>query len=117
VFGCAVRRDLSRLSDSTLRARLTDYGEKGVVAAADNSHGRKIQSIEGGMTSPDDARKPEAAPPADHAGSVLCRLLIAHPEVVDIEILGQLDLPEGIIYSLGVMLPDGRELLIDVGDV
>ena len=105
------------MSDSTLRARLTDYGEKGVVAAADNSHGRKIQSIEGGMTSPDDARKPEAAPLADHAGSVLCRLLIAHPEVVDIEILGQLDLPEGIIYSLGVMLPDGRELLIDVGDV
>src|SRR5207247_8854883 len=51
---------------------------------------------------------------ADHAGSVLCRLLIAHPEVVDIEILGQLDLPEGIIYSLGVVLPDGRELLIDV---
>jgi len=69
------------------------------------------------MTSPDDARKLEAALPADHAGSVLCRLLIAHPEVVDIEILGQLDLPEGIIYSLGVMLPDGRELLIDVGDV
>ena len=69
------------------------------------------------MTSPDDARKPKAAPLADHAGSVLCRLLIAHPEVVDIEILGQLDLPEGIIYSLGVMLPDGRELLIDVGDV
>jgi hypothetical protein len=69
------------------------------------------------MTSPDDARKPEAALSADHAGSVLCRLLIAHPEVVDIEILGQLDLPEGIIYSLGVMLPDGRELLIDVGDV
>jgi hypothetical protein len=48
---------------------------------------------------------------------VLCRLLIAHPEVVDIEILGQLDLPEGIIYSLGVKLPGGRELLIDVGDV
>jgi len=45
-------------------------------------------------------------------------LLISHPEVVDIEILGQLDLPEGdIIYSLGVKLPDGRELLIDVGDV
>ena len=68
------------------------------------------------MTSPGEASKPQA-PPADHAGSVLCRLLIAHPEVVDIEILGQLDLPEGIIYSLGVMLPDGRELLIDVGDV
>jgi hypothetical protein len=47
----------------------------------------------------------------------LCRLLIAHPEVVDIEILGQLDTTEGIIYSLGVMLPDGRELLVDVGDV
>jgi hypothetical protein len=68
------------------------------------------------MTSLDDASKPDAAP-ADHAGSVLCRLLITHPDVVDIEILGQLDLPEGIIYSLGVMLPDGRELLIDVGDV
>jgi len=68
------------------------------------------------MTSVDDAAK-RKAPPADHAGSVLCRLLIAHPEVVDIEILGQLDLPDGIIYSLGVKLPDGRELLIDVGDV
>jgi hypothetical protein len=68
------------------------------------------------MTSADDASKPEAAT-ADHAGSVLCRLLIGHPEVVDIEILGQMDLPEGIIYSLGVILPDGRELLVDVGDV
>ena len=68
------------------------------------------------MTSPHKARKPKAAP-ADHAGSVLCRLLMSHPDVVDIEILGQLDLPEGIIYSLGVFLPDGRELLIDVGDV
>jgi hypothetical protein len=68
------------------------------------------------MTSPPNASKPEAAP-ADHAGSVLCRLLMDHPDVVDIEILGQLDLPEGIIYSLGVILPDGRELLIDVGDV
>ena len=72
--------------------------------------------IEGRMTSVGDASKRGAAP-ADHAGSVLCRLLIAHPEVIDIEILGQLDLPEGIIYSLGVKLPDGRELLIDVGDV
>ncbi len=68
------------------------------------------------MTSQDDASKPQALP-ADHAGSLLCRLLIAHPEVVNIEILGQLDLPEGIIYSLGVTLPGGRELLIDVGDV
>ena len=76
------------------------------------------------MTSVDNAAKRKAAPaakrkaaPADHAGSVLCRLLIAHPEVVDIEIFGQLDLPEGIICSLGVILHDGRELLIDVGDV
>ena len=68
------------------------------------------------MTSAHDARKPEATP-ADHAGSLLCRLLISHPEVVDIEILGQLDTSEGIIYSLGVILPDGRELLVDVGDV
>ena len=81
-------------------------------------------AMEGRMTSVDDAAKRSAAPaasrpapPADHAGSVLCRLLISHPEVVDIEILGQLDLPEGIIYSLGVTLPGGRELLIDVGDV
>ena len=73
-------------------------------------------AIEGRMTSVDDAAE-RKAPPADHAGSVLCRLLIGHPEVVDIEILGQLDLPDGIIYSLGVKLPDGRELLIDVGDV
>jgi hypothetical protein len=72
--------------------------------------------MDGRMTSVDDASTRGRAP-ADHAGSVLCRLLIAHPEVVDIEILGQLDLPDGIIYSLGVKLPDGRELLIDVGDV
>jgi hypothetical protein len=77
---------------------------------------RQPPAIEGRMTSVDDAAKRKPAS-ADHAGSVLCRLLIGHPEVVDIEILGQLDLPEGIIYSLGVMLPDGRELLIDVGDV
>ena len=68
------------------------------------------------MTSANDASTPEAAP-ADHAGSLLCRLLISHPEVVDIEILGQMDTTEGIIYSLGVILPDGRELLVDVGDV
>jgi hypothetical protein len=69
------------------------------------------------MTHPDDTIKPEA-PPADHAGSMLCRLLIAHPEVVDIEILGQAEITDGIItYSLGVMLPGGRELLVDVADV
>jgi hypothetical protein len=65
------------------------------------------------MTSPD-ASKPVAAP-ADHAGSELCRLLICHPDVVDIEILGQSEMLEGTIsYSLGVMLPGGRELYIDV---
>ena len=51
------------------------------------------------MTSPDDASKPQE-PPADHAGSVLCRLLIAHPEVVDIEILGQLDLPDLFAFQI-----------------
>ena len=53
----------------------------------------------------------------DHAGSVLCRLLIGHPDVVDIEILGQTEILEGITsYSLGVLLPGGRELYIDVED-
>ncbi len=69
------------------------------------------------MTFPDEAIKPKATP-ADHAGSVLCRLLVAHPEVVDIEILGQAEISDGIItYSLGVMLPGGRELLVDVADL
>ena len=69
------------------------------------------------MTFPEDVLKAEA-PPADHAGSVLCRLLIAHPEVVDIEIVGQAEMTDGIItYSLGVVLPDGRELLVDVADI
>ena len=68
------------------------------------------------MTSTDDARKPKAVP-ADHAGSELCRLLICHPDVVDIEILGQTEILEGTIsYSLGVFLPGGRELYIDVED-
>jgi hypothetical protein len=68
------------------------------------------------MTSADDARKLKVAPP-DHAGSVLCRLLMSHPEVVDIEILGHAEIFEGTTsYSLGVMLPDGRELYIDVED-
>jgi hypothetical protein len=68
------------------------------------------------MTSQDDASKPPAAP-VDHAGSVLCRLLICHPEVAGIEILGQTEMFEGTIsYSLGVMLPGGRELYIDVED-
>ena len=53
----------------------------------------------------------------DHAGSVLCRLLVFHPEVVDIRILGQTDMPGGVIsYSLGIILPGGRELYIDVED-
>jgi hypothetical protein len=68
------------------------------------------------MASPDSVSNSEAAM-ADHAGSVLCRLLISHPDVVDIEILGQAELLQGTItYSLGVMLPDGRELYIDVED-
>jgi hypothetical protein len=78
------------------------------------------------MTSPDDACKPRAARSSravssrakpDHAGSALCRLLIGHPDVVDIEILGQTEILEGITsYSLGVLLPGGRELYIDVED-
>lgn len=68
------------------------------------------------MTSRDDARPPDAAA-ADHAGSELCRLLAAHPDVLDIELLGQADMPGGVIsYSLGVRLPGGRELFIDVED-
>jgi hypothetical protein len=68
------------------------------------------------MTSPDKASKTEAAL-TDHAGSLLCRLLICHPDVVDIEILGQSEILEGTIsYSLGVFLPGGRELYIDVED-
>jgi hypothetical protein len=68
------------------------------------------------MRSPDSVSNPEAAT-ADHAGSVLCRLLIGHPDVADIEILGQAELlPGTITYSLGVLLPDGRELYIDVED-
>jgi hypothetical protein len=72
--------------------------------------------IGGRLTSPDDASEFEAVP-ADHAGSVLCRLLISHPEVVDIEIIGQTEMSNGAIsYSLGVMLPGGRELFVDVED-
>ena len=72
--------------------------------------------IGGRLTSPDDASRSEAIP-ADHAGSVLCRLLISHPEVVDIEIVGQTEMSNGTIsYSLGVMLPGGRELFVDVED-
>jgi hypothetical protein len=53
----------------------------------------------------------------DHAGSLLCRLLVCHPEVMSIRLLGQTDLPEGgISYSLGVRLPGGRELYVDVED-
>jgi hypothetical protein len=68
------------------------------------------------MRSRDDPSTPEPAA-ADHAGSLLCRLLVCHPDVVDIEILGQAEILEGTItYSLGVMLPGGRELYIDVED-
>ena len=72
--------------------------------------------IGGRLTYTDDASHSEAVP-ADHAGSVLCRLLISHPEVMDIEIVGQTEMSNGAIsYSLGVMLPDGRELFVDVED-
>ncbi|HUZ26931.1 MAG TPA: hypothetical protein VMV07_24535 [Streptosporangiaceae bacterium] len=67
------------------------------------------------MTAPDDTSHLAAA--ADHAGSMLCRLLARHPEVIDIEMLGQTETADGTIsYSLGLMLPDGRELFIDVED-
>jgi hypothetical protein len=69
------------------------------------------------MTFRDNASKPDLLP-ADQAGSLLCRLLVCHPDVVDIEILGQAEISEGVItYSLGVLLPGGRELLVDVADV
>jgi hypothetical protein len=69
------------------------------------------------MTSPDEASPAEVAAAADQAGSLLCRLLMCHPDVIDIEILGQAEMFEGTIsYSLGVMLPGGRELYIDVED-
>jgi hypothetical protein len=68
------------------------------------------------MPAADDPGKPGPLP-ADHAGSVLCRLLISHPDVIDIEILGQSEILDGITcYSLGVLLPGGRELYIDVED-
>jgi hypothetical protein len=68
------------------------------------------------LTYPDDASQFEAVP-ADHAGSTLCRLLISHPDVLDIEIVGQTEMSNGAIsYSLGVMLPGGRELFVDVED-
>lgn len=68
------------------------------------------------MPAADDPGKPEPLS-ADHAGSVLCRLLISHPDVIDIEILGQSEIMDGTVsYSLGVLLPGGRELYIDVED-
>lgn len=68
------------------------------------------------MTTRDDTGKPGALP-ADHAGSELCRLLARHPDVIDIEMLGQTEMFDGTIsYSLGVLLPDGRELFVDVED-
>lgn len=70
----------------------------------------------GRMTSAGDGAAPAAAT-RDHAGSVLCRLLMSHPDVAGIEMLGQAELLAGTItYSLGVFLPDGRELYIDVED-
>jgi hypothetical protein len=67
------------------------------------------------MTFPDDVSRTQAIS-GDHAGSVLCRILIAHREVLDIEILGQAELDGVTSYSLGVILPGGRELLVDVAD-
>ena len=68
------------------------------------------------MTSLDDTSNSRMIP-ADHAGSTLCRLLARHPEVVGIELLGQTEMADGTIsYSLGVLLPGGRELFVDVED-
>ncbi len=62
-------------------------------------------------------RRRRAAAPPDHAGSTLCRLLVDHPEVTAVEILGQDETDDGTItYWLAVSLPDGRQLLIDVED-
>jgi hypothetical protein len=57
----------------------------------------------------------QSEPVEHHAGTELCRLLAQVPEVVDVETLGCEELPGGTLsYSVGVMLPGGRELLIDV---
>src|ERR1700753_2481244 len=80
-------------------------------------HGTPAAWPRGGRMTPEEAMRTLDMADADHAGSALVRLLIGHPEVIDIEILGQSEVIEGTIsYSLGVMLPGGRELYIDVED-
>jgi hypothetical protein len=56
-------------------------------------------------------------PRLDHAGSTLCRLVSCAPEVADVRMLGQEELPDGTTsYSLSIVLPGGRELSVDVHD-
>jgi len=67
------------------------------------------------MTSADDTSTPGTAP-GDHAACCAASSSPI-PEVVGIEMLGQTEMPGGTIsYSLGVMLPGGRELFVDVED-
>ena len=96
------------------KGRMTSADDDTTMMPAEVAGGEPGSPPSGGFAP---ARGTSPGGPPDHAGSVLSRLLIAHPEVAGLEMLGQMDTPEGIIYSLGVMLPDGRELLIDVGYV
>lgn len=63
-------------------------------------------------------RRQPASEPPDSAGSLLCYLLAQARETGDVEVLGQVDYPEGRIgYCLGVKLPGDRELYVEVVDV
>src|SRR5260221_8602399 len=103
----------AQLDNSRRASRLRR--DRAVAVLTESAHDCDNRPSGGRMTFPDDVIKPET-PSVDHAGSVLCRLLVAHPEVVGIEILGQAEMSDGIItYSFAVRLPGGRELLYAVG--
>ena len=63
-------------------------------------------------------RAGRVVPLEQHAGTELCRLLAQVPEVTEMETLGCEELPDGhMAYALGVKLPGGRELLVDVQEL